>query len=248
MQINWPLITILFCLSLPGVIIAMPRLINLLLHDNSEELRRRVSRLAITQTLIMVFVMSFTGSALSTQTGLNAPLLDALFQGQPVLNKMQDLLLPVFLYTLGGLFIFFVLYYGLVASVLDEGTLQVMKKMRAALRLDGCILYGGVVEDILVRWGLMNLVSFFALLFAKQKTPAVMWWSIFISGLLFSLSQLPAYLAAGCQPSRRFIYSILLLGLWQAVLFGWLFWQYGLVAAIVAHMLFHLGWSLYDKA
>jgi hypothetical protein len=246
MQINWPLVTVLFCLSLPGVLIAIPRLISVLLAENSEELRERISRFAIAQTLVMTFLMSLAGTVFSLRTGLNASLLDALLQGQSVLALIQKMVLPTLLYTLGGLLIFLVLYYGLVGSILDLKSLQVMRKIRAGIRPDGCILYS-VVEEVLARWGLMNVTVFFGILFAGQKSAAVIWISIFFSGIFFGLSQLPAYFAAGSMASRRFIFSILLLNLWQAILFGWLFWQYGLVAAIVSHMLFHVGWLLYDK-
>ncbi|KTC76759.1 hypothetical protein [Legionella brunensis] len=247
MQINWPLITVLFCLSLPGVFIAVPRLINLLLPKNSDELKNRVNRFAKGQTLFMVLLMTFGGSVLSLKTGLNASVLDTLLQGGAVLDQIQAMLLPVLLATIGGLIVFFFLYYGLVASILDEKTFHIMRQVRVVLGIDGCILYGGVVEEIIARWGLMNVVAFFAILFAGQKSPLIIWSAILLSGLVIALGQLPAYLAAGCQSSRRFIYSMLLLNVWQALLFGWLFWQFGLVAAIVAHMLFHVGWYLYDK-
>jgi len=246
MQIRWPLITILFCLSLPGVLIAIPRLITILLPDNSEELRGRLSRIAIAQTLVMIFFMSLAGTVLALRTGLDAPLLNALLQGQSALSFIQKMVLPTLLYTLGGLLIFLILYYRLVGSILDETSLQVMRKMRAILRPDGCILYG-VVEEVFARWGLMNVVAFFAILYAEQKSASVIWIAIIISGILFGVGQIPAYIAAGCQASRRFIYTIVSLSLWQAILFGWLFWQYGLESAIIAHMLFHFGWSLYDK-
>lgn len=247
MQINWPLIIVLFCLSLPGIFIAVPRLIHLLLPENSEHLKKRVSKLAITQTLLMVFLMCFAGAALSLRTGLNAPLLDALLQGKSIARDAQGMIFPVFLYTIGGLLVFFILYYGVIGSILDEASLQIMRKIRAALHLDGCILYGGVVEEILGRWGLMNVIAFFAIFFAGQKSAIVMWSTILLSGLLLAIGHIPAYLAAGCQASRRFIYAMLLLNGWQAILFGWLFWQYGLLATVVAHMIFHLGWFLYDK-
>ncbi|MDI9818500.1 MULTISPECIES: CPBP family intramembrane metalloprotease [unclassified Legionella] len=248
MQVNWPLVIVLFSLALPGVLIAIPRLINMLLKENSEHLKKRVGRFAIGQTLLMVLLMSFAGTVLSPKTGLNAPLLESMLQAAPFLIQAQESLLPVLLYTIVGLLGFFILYYGLAASILDEQTLQNMHKVRAALGLDGCILYGGVVEEIITRWGLMNVIAFFAILFSGRNNAYVIWTAILLSGLFISLGQLPAYIAAGCQSSRRFIYSMLLLNGWQAALFGWLFWQYGLLAAIVAHMLFHLGWSIYDKA
>ncbi len=235
-----------FLFSLPGIFIAIPRLINLLLPDSSEELRARVSRIAIGQTLVMVLLMSLAGTVLAERTGLTAALLDAFLVGQPVLASLQKMILPVLLYTLGGLIVFLALYYVVVAKFLDETTLLAMRKMRAALRLDGCILYA-VAEEILARWGLMNVIAFFSILFFARKDSAIMWGAIFVSGAFYALGQLPAYLAAGCQLSRRFIYLALLLFLWQAAVFGWIFWQYGILAAIVSHMLFHLGWTLYDR-
>lgn len=247
MVINWPLTVVLFLLSLPGIFLAIPRLIALLLVHNTKEMQRRISGFAITQTLIMAGLMSFAGTVLSQKTGLQAPILEALLAGTPVLSRVQDLLLPVCVATLLGLGVFLFLYYVVMASLLDETSLQTMRKMRAALRLDGCILYGGIVEEIIARWGLMNVIAYFGLLFLGKISPAILASSVIISGLLLSLGHLPAYLAAGCINSRRFIYMVVVLGCWQAIVFGWLFIHYGLLAAIVSHSLFHLGWYWFDK-
>ncbi|KTC94313.1 CPBP family intramembrane metalloprotease [Legionella erythra] len=248
MLINWPLIIILTGLSLPGIVVAIPRLIHFLLPQNSEELRKKISRFAMLQTLIMVLLMTFAGTVLSLKTGLKEPILQGLLLNQSVTGFVQDMLLPVFLTVLGGLLVFFFLYYGVVASILDDKTLATLYAMRAALRLDGCILYGGVVDEIIGRFGLMNVIAYFGALFIGRLSAGVIWFAIISSGLLLGLGHLPAYIAAGCANSRRFVYTMLLINLWQTVLFGWLFWQYGLVAAIVGHILFHIGWYLYDPA
>lgn len=246
MTINWPLIIVLFCLCIPGTLIAIKRLIYFLLPQNTEELKKRISRFAMLQTLIMVFIMSFCGTIISKNTGLNAPILEALLEGKASASVLFPIIVPTILFSLGGLIIFCVLYYSLTKHAIDKKSLSIMTKMRHALGIDGCVLYGGVVEEIIARWGLMNLAAFFALIFTKQISPAIIWMSIFISGLIFAVGQLPAYLAAGCASSRRFIYSYVLLSLSQSVLFGYLFWQYGIVCSILAHMIFHLGWALYD--
>jgi len=246
MEINWPLIIVLFCLSIPGVFIAMKRLMYFLLPNNTEELKKKMARFAILQSLLMVFIMSFAGAVLSPRTGLNAPLLESILDGTTAINSFQSILLPTFLYALSGLIVFCVLFYGIVGSILDQHSFEVMTKVRRVLGADGCVLYG-VAEEILARWGLMNLLVFFAVVFAKQNNNIVMWSAIILSGLLYGIGQVPVYLAAGCLSSRRLIYSIVLLCGWQAVIFGFIFWQYGLFSAILAHMLFHIGWAQYDK-
>jgi hypothetical protein len=246
MTINWPLITVLFCLSIPGTLIAIKRLIYFLLPDNTEELKKRISRFAIAQTLITVLLMCVAGAIISHSTGLSAPILEAFLAGKAGIAALQPILLPTILYTMLGLLVFCFLYYGVANYIIDTKSLQVMAKLRLTLGIDGCVLYGGVVEEVIARWGLLNLAAFFMLLFTKQPSALVIWSSIFVSGVIFAVGQLPAYIAAGCTASQRFIYAFVILSLFQSVIFGYLFWQYGLICAILAHMLFHLGWALYD--
>ncbi|AMV15641.1 hypothetical protein ULM_29820 [Legionella pneumophila] len=40
MIIDWPVIIVLFCLSIPGVLIVMHRLVYFLLADNTERLKK----------------------------------------------------------------------------------------------------------------------------------------------------------------------------------------------------------------
>lgn len=247
MTINWPLVTVLFCLSIPGVVIAIKRLVYFLLPDNSEELKKRMSRFAILQTLFMILILSFAGSVLSPTTNLHASILEALLQGTSGIHALFSILLPTVLYAFFGLLIFCLLYYGVIERILDKKSLEIMSNLRTALGVDGCVLYGGVVEEVIARWGLMNLTAFFILLFTNQYHNLIIWISLFISSLIFAIGQLPAYLAAGCSSNRRFIYSLITLSLYQSLLFGFLFWQYGLITAILAHMLFHLGWAVFEN-
>ncbi|STY28463.1 Uncharacterised protein [Legionella wadsworthii] len=247
MIIDWPLITVLFCLSIPGVFIAVKRLIYFLLANNSDELKNRLSRYAILQTLFMVFILSLAGAVLSPTTGLHDSLLDALLQGSAGISALTPILLPLVLYSFFGLMGFLILYYGIMARLITKTNMEIMANLRNALGVDGCVLYGGVVEEVIARWGLMNLATFFAFLFTRQHPVLIIWLSMLVSGLIFAISQLPAYLAAGCTSSRRFIYSLILLNLYTSFLFGYLFWQYGLLTAILAHMLFHLGWAAFDN-
>ncbi|WP_419419492.1 CPBP family intramembrane glutamate endopeptidase [Legionella sp. D16C41] len=246
MSFNWPTILFLFFLAFPGVYIVIPRLIHLLLPHNSKELKSRFTRIMTVQTLIMVLLMSAAGSVLSLATGLGDPVLTALLQGQSVFASIE--ILPVLIATIFGLILFLFLYYGIASKVLDPKTLTVMKTLRSTFGIDGCLLYGSVVEEILARWGLINVITFFAFLYTGDKQPVVIWTAIIISGLMVAIGHLPAFIAAGCLTSRRFIYIMLVLHLTQALIFGWIFWHYGLLLAIFSHMLFYLGWYFYDRA
>jgi membrane protease YdiL (CAAX protease family) len=92
----------------------------------------------------------------------------------------------------------------------------------------------------------MSLFVWLGSLAFGQPGPAVVWGAILISGVLFGLGHAPSYLAAGCHKTVAFFCSMIALNLWASLIFGWLFWQYGLMAAMVAHMLFHLVWWPFD--
>ncbi|MFI4963538.1 MAG: type II CAAX prenyl endopeptidase Rce1 family protein [Legionellales bacterium] len=246
MMINWMLVGFLLCVCLPGVCIVMPRIINLLLQDNSEHIKKRFSYLAQGQSMVMVLVMSITGSLLSHRTGLQAPILEAFLQGKGSLALLTPIGLPTLIGALIALGVFCFFYYGVAGYFLDEQSLKSMSKLRASLGLSGCVLYGGVVDEVIARWGLMNLSAFFLVLFVNLGN-RVYWLSIVISGLLFAIGQIPAYIAAGCVASRRFLYLCIVLSMTQSLVFGYLFWHYGLLSAMLAHMLFHLGWGVFHS-
>lgn len=244
-MLNWPLILSLFILAIPGCFIAIPRLVSVILPLNTEPLRQRISRLLIIQTLLMVFLMSIAGAAISLRTGMDSTLLRQLLLGQVIRYDVLAMILPVFLWTAAGLTLFLVSYYGLGRQYLEEKTFTTLENIRNTLRLDGCVLYGGVVEEILARWGLLNVVAFFLIMTTHQKSTPIFWSAIFIASFLYVLSHLPAYFAAGCKASLRFILFMILTHGGVAILFSWIFWQYGLVAAMVSHALFHTGWYVY---
>ena len=246
-RFDWPLITILMLLSLPGIILAVTRLIDFLLKSVPSRLKKRVQIIAVVQSVLMILVMSMAGSALSNMTGLGAPVLAAIVHTGAGWSLLLADILPVFIMTIAGLLLFLAIYYGLLSRLLDQPSFQAINQLRAALSLDACMLYSGITEEIIVRYGLVNLFVFLGMLFMKTQTPAMVWFAILLSSVLFTFSQLPVYVAAGCQFSRQLIYALLLSYGCQSILFGFIFWHYGLFAAIISHMLFHLGWWLYHK-
>jgi hypothetical protein len=247
MSIYWPMIIVLVCLTLPGIFIAIPRLMHFMLKNNTESVVKRMSHFAIGQSFIMVFIMALAGSVLSKKTGLSAPILYPLLEGTPIQLNIIDNLLSIFSITIIGLLIFLVMYYGLLNKAIGEGNKRIMQAMRKSIGLDGCMLYGGVVDEIIARWGLLNVTVFFGVLIIGNLSTQIIWFSIIISSILYTFVQIPAYLAAGCKSSRPFFYSMVLLNAWQSILFGLIFWKFGLLVAILSHMVFHLIWWLYDK-
>ena len=178
--------------------------------------------------------------------GLQAPFFETLVSGGSLPDTLLPQIVPALIGGIGGAIIFISAYYLIFRPRLDEQTIKSMETLRMGLGIWSRILYGGIFEEVLTRWGLMSLFVWLGALLVGEPTSVVVWIAIAISGILFGLGHLPSYLAAGCQKTPLFFTAMISLNLWAALIFGWLFWQYGLLSAMLAHMLFHIVWLPFD--
>lgn len=109
------------------------------------------------------------------------------------------------------------------------------------------VLYGGITEEILLRWGLMSFLAWAGWrLFARNSArpgPAIMWIAIVLAALLFGVGHLPAAAAVASLDAALVLRTVLLNAL-AGIVFGWLFWKRHLEAAMLAHASTHVGFAL----
>lgn len=112
----------------------------------------------------------------------------------------------------------------------------------SGLNLLTAMFYGGITEEILMRWGLMSLLVWIAWKVLKQgitlPSQGIYQGAIVLAALVFGLLHLPATAAVVPLTPLVIIRAILLNGI-AGIAFGWLFWQYSLEAAMLAHISFH---------
>lgn len=96
--------------------------------------------------------------------------------------------------------------------------------------------YGGINEELLMRLGLMTLLVWLVTKLTRQAQPnlAILWIANVLIALLFGLGHLPA-VAALVPLTALVVTRTLLLNSLGSLVFGWLYWQQGLLAAMVAH-------------
>lgn len=249
---NTNLLFLLIGISLPGILLLIPSLKKMYSKLKQEKKRDKFPSLttfitiSLIQSLVFVCIGSAVGIALSSTTGLHAPFLESLSQGK----FSGDLLLPQ-LYSgiilgFSGSIILLTIYYTLVKRWLDTTTFEKMNDLRNSVGLGGRLLYGGVVEEILFRWGVMPIFFWMGLKLTEQHDFAL-WFSILLTGILFGIGHLPSYLAHGCKKSSPFVITVIGLNLFASIVFGWAFAQYGLCSAIIAHAMLHCIWYPVDR-
>lgn len=251
---NLSLAFIIFGFSVPGVLIATSgtvRSLETTLKDKLPPGKELPSKLVLTilstiQTFFLVAVFAIIGAIVTPKIGLSAPFFTALSQGKGFWEVLQVQIVPSLIYGIGGAVIFVLAYYVYYRPRLDPQTLHSMEGLRMQLGMFARILYGGVVEEILTRWGLLSLLIWLGQLIFGVNNALSFWVSAVIAGVLFGLGHLPSYLGAGCKKSSIFLSLMIVMNLWASLVFSYLFLQYGLAAAMFGHMLFHLVWYPFD--
>lgn len=110
------------------------------------------------------------------------------------------------------------------------------------LTLSG-ILYGGITEELMLRWGVMTLLAWAGWKLVQRSRglprPGVMWAAILLSAVLFGAGHLGA-VAAIAPLTTAVVARTIVLNALAGVVFGWLYWRRGLEAAMLAHMAGHV--------
>lgn len=104
------------------------------------------------------------------------------------------------------------------------------------------VLYGGLTEEIILRWGLLSIVA--ASLSRLMGDRTAMITALWIAAIVFSLGHLPGVLLVEQDPSLGVVIRTCGLNLIAGLLFGFAFLRLQLEAAFVAHMSFHFGVAL----
>jgi membrane protease YdiL (CAAX protease family) len=192
---------------------------------------------SVFQSALVVALAVWSGTALAPAVGLRAPAFEAAATRRPVMPALKPQVLPGLIAgVLGGLLLFVSLWLSpaAIAGLQDQFSPPLYARM----------LYGGITEEVLLRWGLMTAFTWLAWRYVQGKrgavNPGLTWLAIAVSALLFGVGHLPvaSYLIGSLNgPVVVFVVG---LNATFGLLFGWLFWRRGLESAMVAHAVTHL--------
>ena len=108
------------------------------------------------------------------------------------------------------------------------------------LTLAARFLYGGITEEIFMRFGLMTLFVWLTAKLFKGLKPQVYWIGIVLSSLIFAVGHFPIVFQTVGNPSIVMISYVLLGNTVGGLVFGWLYWKKGLESAFLAHIFAHV--------
>lgn len=202
-----------------------------------------VLALSTVNPLLLLAIGVAGGIRLAPRLGLTSLLDDWAATGAPVLPRLKPHLRVAVLTGVAGgatlVILDLLLAPWVAAGVQVAGSGQGM----SIAALVGGMIYGGVTEELMLRWGLMTFLAWVGWrVLARGRGAAgasIMWGAIVGSAIAFGLGHLPA-VAALAPLTLPLVLRTVGLNALGGVIFGWLYWRRNLEAAMVAHATFHV--------
>ena len=239
---------ILFILGLIGILsmltmeIPLPEETVALLKDSFTP--DQMQMLALINPTFLVLVTVIIGTMLYHKLGFKLPILEKVVG---IDNPGESIKSVVVYGVAGGVLAGFALtVIGLLfTSVLPAEFTKLSNSIQPSLAAR--FLYGGITEELMMRFGLMTLIVWFGVKIFNGQKPMVYWIGIFASALLFAFGHFPVAYQAVSQPSTGLLIYILIGNSVGGIVFGWLYWKKGLESAFVAHVFAHVVMVLAEK-
>ena len=208
-----------------------------MLDSYPDEMRQQILAQGLTATTLGLvsamqsagygIVLGAVGIFLGKKTGL--------WKGETSITK-KPLLITIMISFVGGLSLILpdILFFGKYVPVIMD-SYSVKPTIPYIL---AAVLYGGVIEEVMLRLFMMSLIAFVLhkLFGKKTETPAtgILAAANVLAALLFAAGHLPATAATiGITP--MILFRCFLLNGGFGLLFGWLYRKYGLRYAMLAH-------------
>ncbi len=237
----WPEFSILFAASLVGGVAILPYGLRLLQGSAQKKaLKMSVSQLvliSLLQTIIIFAIVTGVGLLAAHAIGLGAPYIEMVLSGNASMQAVVHMLQVAMIF---GAFAGAIL---LVADLLflpywPKALVDTARKTTLWENFTASF-YGGINEEILVRLlGLSALAWLLSKIWhtsAGLPTNEVFWAANVIMTILFGIGHLPSLKNLIGKISPVMFARSLLLNAPVGLLCGWLFWTYGIEAAILAH-------------
>jgi CAAX prenyl protease-like protein len=202
-----------------------------------------IKLLSVAQTGFLLTIAIFIGIQLAPRVGLSAPAAEALTSNNSFVSALKPQLLPGLIAgCIGGIAILSM--WVLFRPILPPLFVVRAEKLNSSLPVLTRLLYGGVTEELLLRWGVMTLLVWVAWRIFQRGhgTPRAGYFvsALVISSVVFGMGHLPLVSALAVDFTLPIVAFVVLANSLFGLIAGYLYWRKGLEAAIIAHMSTHI--------
>ncbi len=249
MRFNTRLFVILWLAGLAGVLsfllIDLDALIKILPIPAETEIPPilALKLLSLIQQTVILAVAVLVGVALASKVGLWSPVAEATASGGDAVSALKPQIIPGIIGGLAG-GVSLILIAAVLKPFLSPEMLARIGEFGKVLPFPTRLLYGGILEELLLRWGLMTLLVWAAWrLFQKgQDRPKPIYFvgAILVSSVVFAIGHLPVAFMLFPEPTLALTLFVIIGNSAFGLIAGYLYWKKGLESAMIAHALTHV--------
>lgn len=185
------------------------------------------------QVVVYALFCGFFGYILADKSGL----------WKPIAFEKKKLLTTLAISVIGG--ILFSLDYWTFGNIID-GIQSVIASGLTGYGIIASVLYGGVIEEAMMRLFFMSLVAFiiwkvFCRKYDREHIPAGVFIAAnILAAAAFAAGHLPSTIGMFGHLTPLLIFRCFLLNGGYGMLFGWLYCKYGIVYSMTGHAAIHI--------
>ena len=263
---DWKFFWVIFFITLPGLFLSLGGFTRAYWPFIRTHIRNPGKLLTI--LLYMFFILTVTISSIATGIIL-APSINARFiyfqaliigknTGPAFLFEFLHGLLfgfPFALIFLAGYYYFFrkhlvpqkvsAAIFENIRKNIDEKTVYATEKSRNHLGLSVRIFFNAIVGEVIFRWGIQSLFVYLALQITANLNLATT-ISIFLTSLIYGWIHSALNTTISRDNSSILKIASFSLNFGISLVFGFLYWRYGIASAMSAHILLHIIWYPLD--
>ena len=211
--------------------------------DDLPRITPAVKLLSVVQPGIFLALAVMAGVSLAPKVGLSASLIEAWMARGRIMPALKPTLVAGILGGLGG-GIAIVLIATLMTPFLPDEAVASISAFGKLVPFPTRLLYGGITEELLLRWGLMTLLVWGIWRVVKKQHPQApsgcFHAAILASAVIFGVGHLPVVFLVVQDVTYPLIAFVIIANSAFGLVAGYLFWKRGLEAAILAHMKAHV--------
>lgn len=199
--------------------------------------------LSLLQPAIIVSISVLVGVTFASKVGLSSPVAEALAGGGQAKMAFARQFIPGIVGGLAGGIVIVVIAM-IWKPFLPPEIVTRIGELGKLLPIPTRLLYGGVTEEILLRWGLMTLILWLPWRFLQKgqdkPKPAFIVGAIVVSSVIFGLLHLPIAFVFIPEGNLALTTYVIIANSAFGLIAGYLYWKKGLESAMIAHMLTHV--------
>ncbi len=198
--------------------------------------------LALINPAILTIIAVFAGELTARRVGLRVPLVEAWIDSKALSDILRSQIAPA-LVVGAAVAVVLIGYNSTIGARLIANAGSQAQIASFDLPLGSKLLYGGITEEILTRWGLVSVFAWLGWRLAGRPDtlPNVVVASAVIgAAALFAAGHLPLLFLIAPHASPAIVTTVLVANTLPGILFGALFVRRGLEAAMIAHASAHL--------